>query len=280
MSVNLDHKVVEGFGDEWSRFDQSELSADELAEMFENYFNIFPWDKLPANAVGFDLGCGSGRWAKLVAPRVGKLHLIDPSEAIEVAKRNLASQSNCEFHRASVDSIPLADSSCDFGYSLGVLHHVPDTEAGLRACVAKLKPGAPFLLYLYYRFDNRPLWFRAIWKVSDWGRRLVSNVPHRGRYAISQVIAATVYFPLARTARIVERFGISPRFIPLSQYRRNSFYTMRTDALDRFGTKLEKRFTKVEIEQMMKSGGLENIKFSETSFWTAVGFRADKSGRY
>ena len=53
--------------------------------MFENYFSIFPWDTLPPNSVGFDLGCGSGRWARRVAPRVGTLHLIDPSEAIGVA---------------------------------------------------------------------------------------------------------------------------------------------------------------------------------------------------
>jgi ubiquinone/menaquinone biosynthesis C-methylase UbiE len=63
---------------------------------------------------------------------------------------------NCEFHLASVDEIPLPDSSQDFGYSLGVLHHIPDTQLALNACVKKLKLGAPFLLYCYYRFDNRP----------------------------------------------------------------------------------------------------------------------------
>ena len=73
MTSNIDKQVVAGFGDEWSRFDQSALSDVELQRMFDNYFNIFPWDKVRQDAVGFDLGCGSGRWAKLVAPRVGKL---------------------------------------------------------------------------------------------------------------------------------------------------------------------------------------------------------------
>jgi SAM-dependent methyltransferase len=141
MTSNIDNQVVAGFGDEWSRFDQTSLSDAELRMMFDNYFNIFPWDKLPPTAVGFDLGCGSGRWAKLVAPRVGKLSLLDPSpDALAVAKRNLAGADNCEFHLAGAANIPFADDSCDFGYSLGVLHHIPDTEAGLRACVAKLKP--------------------------------------------------------------------------------------------------------------------------------------------
>lgn len=273
MTENIDKQVVAGFGDEWSRFDQSALDGAELRRMFDNYFNIFPWEVLPAGSVGFDLGCGTGRWARLVAPRVGLLHLIDPSDAIEVARRNLDGVENCAFHRASVDNIPFDDGSCDFGYSLGVLHHVPDTQAGIGACVAKLKAGAPFLLYLYYRFDNKPAWFRALWVISNAGRIVVSRLPHFVRYAVSQALAAVVYFPLARLARVFESRGVGVANFPLSQYRNNSFYTMRTDALDRFGTRLERRFTKEEIRAMMEHAGLENIRFSETSFWTAVGYK-------
>jgi SAM-dependent methyltransferase len=146
--VNIDPRTVEGFGDEWTRFDQAGTPAAERDRIFGMYFGIFPWAALPADAAGFDLGCGSGRWAQLVAPRVGHLHCIDPSAAIEVARQNLGGLSNCSFHQATVDAIPLGDDSMDFGYSLGVLHHVPDTAGGLRACVAKLKAGAPFLLYI------------------------------------------------------------------------------------------------------------------------------------
>lgn len=274
MAENAVKNVVEGFGDEWSRFDQSALSADELEELSGDYFSIFPWDKLAANAVGFDLGCGSGRWATVVAPRVGTLHLIDASsEALAVAKRNLRDARNCQFHLASVDSLPLADNSCDFGYSLGVLHHIPDTKAGLQACVDKLKSGAPFLLYLYYRFDNRPAWFRTVWQASEIVRGVVARLPHSARYAASQILAASVYFPLARTAKGLEKLGMSVETIPLSQYRYRRFYVMRNDALDRFGTQLEKRFTKIEMREMMEQVGLENITFGETAFWTAVGFK-------
>lgn len=275
MQTNIDNKVVAGFGDEWSRFDQSALTTEELDRMFDNYFNIFPWEKLPPDAIGFDLGCGSGRWAKLVAPRVGKLYLFDPSEdALAVAKRNLADASNCEFTLAGAGNIPLDDASCDFGYSLGVLHHIPDTEAGLRGCVSKLKRGAPFLVYLYYSFDNRPAWFRMIWRASNAIRGLVCRLPHGLRYAMSQLFAALIYFPLARTALILEKLGANVAAFPLSQYRHNSFYVMRNDALDRFGTRLEKRFSKDEIRAMMERCGLENIAFSQTSFWTAVGYKS------
>jgi hypothetical protein len=60
----------------------------------------------------------------------------------------------------------------------------------------------------------------------------------------------------------------------LAWYRSRSFYTMRTDALDRFGTKLEKRFTSNQIRKMMENSGLRNIIFSDTApYWCAVGYR-------
>lgn len=275
MSKNSDPATVEGFGDEWSRFDQVSLSSLELDDRFHRYFTVFPWASLPEKAVGFDLGCGSGRWAKCVTPRVGHLHCVDASpEALAVARRNLAASPNCEFHLASVESIPLAPASMDFGYSLGVLHHVPDTAAGLRSCVEKLKPGAPFLVYLYYAFDNRPAWFRLLWSASDMVRRIVSSTPGPLRYVLSQLLAVFVYLPLARFARLCEVLGLPVDLLPLSYYRRSSFYTMRTDSLDRFGTRLEQRFTRRQILEMMEQAGLERVVFNEAMpYWTAVGFR-------
>jgi len=268
---NIDIVTVDGFGEEWAAFDQSALSPAEHHDLFLRYFSIFPFGDLGPEAEGFDLGCGSGRWAALMADRVGHLHCIDPSDkALAVARRRLAGQPQTSFHLADAGSIPLADESQDFGYSLGVLHHIPDTAQAMRDCTRKLKPGAPFLVYLYYRFDNRPLWFRTIWKVSDGARKLISNLPFGARKAVTNIIAATVYWPLARFARLVGTPKGAP--FPLAYYQDCSFYTMRTDALDRFGTRLEHRFTRAEIEKMMRDADLEHIEFREAEpYWTACG---------
>ena len=271
---NQDKKTVDGFGDEWSRFDQSELPDSEQQLLFDECFSGFPWQDISKDSIGFDLGCGTGRWAKSVAPRVKKLICIDPSSALEIAKKNLSDFDNCEFDNATVDEISLDDNTMDFGYSLGVLHHVPDTALGIKQCVQKLKKGAPFLVYLYYRFDNRPLWFRFIWSVSDLIRKVISKLPYRLRYILSQIIAFFVYFPLARTAFLLDKLNFNISNFPLSSYKNLSFYTMRTDALDRFGTRLEQRFTREEIKDMMKNAGLGDIEFSKSKpFWVAVGFK-------
>ena len=272
---NIDSETVAGFGDEWSRLDQRGLPSPERQAQFEAYFSLFPWAMVGSQAVGFDAGCGSGRWVALVAPRIGMLHCIDASaRALDVARRNLAELSNVRFSQASVQDLPFDDASMDFGYSLGVLHHVPDTAAAMAACVRKLKPGAPFLVYLYYAFDNRPPWFRAIWRLGDGARQIVSRLPYAARYGASQVIAAALYWPLARTAWVLERLGVRAPNLPLHAYRNRSFYSMRTDALDKFGTRLEQRFSRQQIEAMMMSAGLERITFrDDVPFWCAIGYR-------
>lgn len=270
---NIDRDTVRDFGREWQRFDQTETSHVEMLRAFGEYFAIFPWDSLPREAVGFDAGCGSGRWAALVAPRVGRLHCVDASaEALNVAQRNLAGAANATFHEASLDAMPLADGSMDFGYSLGVLHHLPDPRAGLVACAAKLKPGAPLLIYIYYAFDNRPVWFRLLWRISDAFRRAISKMPFRMKSLAAELFAALVYWPLARGARLFERMGCNVESWPLSAYRWRSYYSMRTDALDRFGTRLEHRMTRAEIRTAMEAAGLHDIRFSPSvPHWCAVG---------
>lgn len=275
LTPNFETVVVDGFGDEWRRFDQSQLSEQEVLDMFERYFQIFPWHKLPPKAVGFDMGCGSGRWAKLVGPRVAHLHAVDASsQALDVAKKNLSHLRNCTFHLASVEQLPLPDNSMDFGYSLGVLHHIPNTLEGFRSCVRKLKPGAPFLVYLYYRFDNRPWWFQGLWQVTEVLRRTISRLPFFLRSLCTDALALLVYWPLARLAKLLEKISLPIAHWPLAQYRSLSFYTMRTDALDRFGTQLEQRFTAKEISEMMLSAGLKDVQFSKNEpYWVAVGFK-------
>lgn len=271
---NIDNKTVDSFGDEWTRFDQSKMTDKEVYKAFEEYFAVFPWDMLSRSSEGFDMGCGSGRWAKHVAPKVGKLNCVDPSSAIEIAKKQLYQHNNIAFYRDSIDSINIKKGTQDFGYSLGVLHHVPDTETAIKSCVELLKPGAPLLLYLYYSFDGRPLWFKLLWKISDLFRRIIFRMPPSLKNLITDIIAIFIYFPLAKISLLFSKLGFSVNDFPLSFYKDHSFYTMRTDSRDRFGTPLEQRFTKDEIHKMMQNAGLQNILFSnQAPYWCAVGYK-------
>ena len=271
---NLDKKTVESFSDQWVRYDQSGMDNNEALRIFNNYFSIFPWKKLKKSAEGFDMGCGTGRWAQFVAPKVGKLHCIDPSQSIQVAKKKIKKYKNIKYHNKSLDSSGLKNNSQDFGYLLGVLHYVPDAKAAINSCVKLLKPGAPILLYIYYSLDNRPIWFRYLWNLSNLLRLVISRMPKFINFLICDIIALFIYFPLAKISKFFDNIGFKFENFPLYFYRNLSFYVMRTDSRDRFGTPLEKRYSKKEIYEMMKKAGLEKIKFKNSvPFWTVIGHK-------
>ena len=100
---NQDEQVIKDFGDEWTQFNFESFDDAKLKENFDQYFEIFPWHLLTKDAVGFDMGCGSGRWAVFSAPRVGFLNCIDPSiKALNVAKDNLSEFKDKYFQRIIV----------------------------------------------------------------------------------------------------------------------------------------------------------------------------------
>ena len=78
-----------------------------------------------------------------MAPRVGRLHCIDPSSALAVARQALVDQPIVRFHQASVAASGLPPNSQDFSYPLGVLHHVPNIAAAIRSCTELVKHGSP-----------------------------------------------------------------------------------------------------------------------------------------
>lgn len=271
--MNRNDAVVADFGDEWSRFTQEALSRSERDRLAALYFAHVPWEDLPSGSSAVDVGCGSGRWADYVAPRVGRLTCIDASEqAVEVARRALAHHANAEVLMGSVHAMPLPAASADLVYSLGVLHHVPDTQAAIDDCVALLAPGGILCLYLYYSFENRPAWFRVLWRMSDVARRLVSALPRPMKSVVCEAIAIGVYWPLARATRGLELLGLRVDSLPLAPYRRLSMYWMRTDARDRFGTRLEQRFSRAQVIDMLTRAGLVDVDVPPTfPYWIGVG---------
>ncbi len=271
--VNIDPKTVSSFGVEWNEFHGfSELDLQFTGDM---YFDIVTPEMLNEQSTVIDIGCGSGRWIKYLNGRYKKMIGLDPSEAIFAADKLLGENDKVELVRSSTDHIPFPDGHFDFAYSLGVLHHIPDTEKALLDSVKKVKSGGHFLVYLYYRFENRPFYFRIFYWLSNLLRRGISKLPHGLKKGVCNFLAVVLYMPFVLLCRFLRFIGVpeKARFhIPLQAYERQSFYIIRNDSLDRFGTPLEQRFSAKQITAMMTKAGLTDINFSnKIPFWHAVG---------
>lgn len=271
-SENIDPATVRSFGEEWSKFDHfSNTEINTIAS--EHYFDIVPESYIKGKNV-LDVGCGTGRWSKYIAAIAATVDSIDPSDAVISAARLSKGVANMRLSKTTVDNLPFAADTFDFVFSLGVLHHIPDTSLAMKKCVEKLKPGGYFLVYLYYNFDNRSFLFKSLFGLSNLVRKLISVLPGAVKDFLCDVIAVLVYMPFIFLAKCFAKIGLAKlaEKMPLSFYVGKSFNVIRNDARDRFGTPLEQRFTQKEIRFMMEECGLTDIIFSPKAvYWHAIG---------
>ena len=102
-----------------------------------------------------------------------------------------------------------------FWFFTGVLHHTINTLENLIICTNKLKKGSPFLIYLYYRFDNKPKIYFYVWKISNLLRLIISKLPFLYKKIITLLIALLIYLPFARFSKLLNIFSIKNKFITL-----------------------------------------------------------------
>lgn len=269
---NIDPVVVEGFGNEWIKFkDYSEKEIESLAIM---YFDILNDTIINKNTYALDIGCGTGRWTKYLSKRIGFIEAIDPSSAVVAADHLLAGIDNVRIAKASVETIPFDDETFDFAMSIGVLHHIPNTQKAMIDCVKKVKKGGYFYCYLYHNLETRGWLFKTFYRLSDLIRKVVCRLPTGIKKIVCDILAVVIYMPLVLLGRFFISIGLRKiaTKIPLSAYTNKSFFIIRNDSLDKFGTTLEQRFSKKEVEDMMRNSGLDNIVISPlTPFYHVVG---------
>lgn len=230
------------FGAEWQKF--PDILPDYDGQ-FRRYFDIVPDQRVEGTRI-LDLGCGTGRWSYFLRDRARELVMVDFSEAIFVARKNLRDSRSSLFFLGDITRLPFRAGAADLVVCLGVLHHLPVNALEVSRALGKFAPA--ILIYLYYALDNRPAFYRMAFAAADVLRRLLSRTSNRAvRTVVSWAGAAILYLPLVWLGHLLRPFGLS-RHVPLYEgYRDQSFAFMRQDAYDRFFTGIEQRFTRAEI---------------------------------
>jgi SAM-dependent methyltransferase len=249
------------FGEEWQRFPEI-LPEHELE--FEQYFDVVDLECL-RNARVCDLGCGIGRWSWFLHERCRELVLVDFSDAIFVARRNLAAADHALFFMGDLKRLPFRDDFADFILCLGVLHHLPTDVLGE---VRALRRYAPRLLvYLYYALDNRPAHYRGLLAAVTMLRKGLARVTGaRVRAAMTWILAVGVYLPLVGAGHLLRPVGLA-RHVPLWDfYRDKSVRRIRQDVYDRFFTRIEQRVTRAEILELRDTYRRVTIS-DEVPYW-------------
>jgi SAM-dependent methyltransferase len=138
------HAVAEAFG--YSAEELASIPAE--ANMGLSCGNPTATANLRPGEVVVDLGSGGGLdvflAAKKVGPTGGAIGIDMTDEMLNRARQNAekAGASNVEFHKATIDDLPLSDGSADCIISNCVINLAPDKRAVFREMARVLKPGA------------------------------------------------------------------------------------------------------------------------------------------
>jgi SAM-dependent methyltransferase/uncharacterized protein YbaR (Trm112 family) len=260
--------TARSFGFEWSRF-------PEMRHEWERNFLEYQAPHGPEFFQGkrvLDAGCGSGRHAYYAAQYGAEVWAIDLGPAVEVAWRNTAGHA-VHVVQADLYQPPFAPESFDFIYSLGVLHHLPDPEAGFRSLLPYLKPGGRVQIYLYWEPEGQPL-KRALLSASSAARWLTTRLPHGAIYALSYPAAWLAFGLFVWPYRLMRRVpGLRPlaERVPMRQYARYPFRVCVNDQFDRLSAPIENRYARAEVEAWLRRAGLEDVSVRPNFGWVGTG---------
>ncbi|MGH7251818.1 MAG: class I SAM-dependent methyltransferase [Nitrospiraceae bacterium] len=233
------------FGEEWNEY--SEILPEHEQE-FSQYFDLVDLSSF-RHARICDLGCGNGRWSSFLKDVCQEIILVDFSDAIFVARKNLAASRNALFFMGDLQALPFKEDFCDFVLCLGVLHHLPLPSLD---AVRRLRDFAPrLLIFLYYALDNRPVYFRVLLRTVTLIRRILSRVRHpRLRKFVARAGALVLYQPLIGVGKFLRPFDLS-RYVPLYEfYHTKSLRRIEQDVYDRFFTRIEQRVSRNQIREL------------------------------
>ncbi len=143
-------KTAYRFGEEWKQFS---MLTDEYEKQFLSWIEPVTKESF-AGKVVLDVGCGKGRHM-VQSKKFGASTVIgiDLSQAVDVAFQNVGREPGMHVIQANVFYLPIKPV-CDYGYSIGVLHHTPDPRKAFLSALQGVKPGGTFSAWVYGREGN------------------------------------------------------------------------------------------------------------------------------
>ena len=210
-----------------------------------------------------------GRHARQVACFVKHLVAVDFSRAIDQAATNTAELQNVDCVQADLLDLPLRDGSFDFVYSLGVLHHLADTDAGLQRLVRALRPGGRLRVYLYWK---RHGWKGAVLRLVTAARRFTTRMPFPALRAVCSVLSVGLFGGVVLPYRALSAAGVRGLDDwPLFVYSKYPFNVLYNDQFDRFSAPIEKRYDADEVRALLERAGLRDVRVHPCFGWLADG---------
>jgi SAM-dependent methyltransferase len=236
------------FGYQWNRFRSVQLDSASGGRESERALRATTgWTEADYRGrLVLDAGVGAGRYAEVVADQGGEVVGIDLTPAVDAAYANVGPRERVHLLQADIFAMPFRDGTFDLAYSVGVLHHTPDTRAAFERVAAAVKPGGGLAVYLYARYGPAH-------RFSDTIRRVTTRLPARLMLALSAA-AVPLYYPyrlpaLGKLLRMVCPISLHPDW----RWR-------WLDTFDWYTPEYQWKFLYPEVFQWFRASGFRDVE--------------------
>lgn len=266
--AEIKRRTSDSFAYEWEHFGSP---RPEWQQNFIDYMRPLTEDFFRGRRV-LDVGAGSGRHSAYATILGAEVVAVDRGRTIDVARRNLPAAALTV--QADAERLPFETEIFDLVVSIGVLHHLSDTERALRSIARYAKVDGRVHIYLYWVPERAS--HRIVLKLVTAARQLTVKLPHgllhKLCYPLSILLWLGVVLPY-RAVRSRPQMSKVASVFPLKTYADYPFGVLVNDQFDRFSAPIERRFTRTEVQMMLERSSLVDVIILPNHGWVADGIR-------
>jgi len=197
-----------------------------------------------------DVGVGTGRFLEIAHKYGGEVVGIDLSFAVESAFKNFGHQPKVHIIQADVFHLPFKPEIFDAIYSIGVLHHTPDTKKAFLSTLPFLKQGGKVAIWLYDHYSHLPIIMSRYYRV------LTTRMPKKLLYYLCYI--AVPYYYLLKIPFLRHIFRAILPTAPWPDWKWRVL-----DTFDWYSPKYQWWHTDYEVFTWFDQAGLKNIRVLE-----------------
>lgn len=250
------------FGYMWGEQSQKVAPA-RIASPYHLHAMQQALDAPPLRGFILDAGCGEGIDLAMVAldPACEAVGVELSSGGVATTLARIKGLDRAQVVQGNLLKLPIAANTFDGAYSYGVVHHTPDPARAVSEIARTLKPGAPFLYYVYEDFSDRPWrWRLALW-LANRVRLVSTKLPPPLLMRLCRALSPVVYLLCTLPSR---RFAWARRF----PYRHGTnAWSLSGDLYDRLSAPIEQRYSRTGAAALAAAAGLDVVRVVQQRGW-------------